>query len=265
MKQFPKTQLILVRMEWDHPNLHVCERWKRGMWGWKESAGLSVSLKRKGVMCCCLFYSFTLWREWECWWFGFSVAYSWLWWCWLFQELFVVYIQGERKCDAAHVKSEDATTSLLSSFLLSNEWTMCINEGGVDYDWNECVKERRKERYCWRAGVMSRNEREEEEELLVWTVFFLLLKARSSLRVTVAREGMSVCEERVIRNTLQSDDTRIAEWPTVFYSCEWSEFRHVYSSVPIIILTSHCQFTWVSFRNNKCIIAKSNGSQFRQV
>ena len=25
------------------------------------------------------------------------------------------------------------------------------------------MKERGKERYCWRAGVMSRNEREEEE------------------------------------------------------------------------------------------------------
>ena len=31
----------------------------------------------------------------------------------------------------------------------------------------ECVKERGKERYCWRAGVMSRNEGEEEETLLV--------------------------------------------------------------------------------------------------
>ena len=30
-----------------------------------------------------------------------------------------------------------------------------------------CMKERGKERYCWRAGVMSRNEAGEEEELLV--------------------------------------------------------------------------------------------------
>ena len=37
----------------------------------------------------------------------------------------------------------------------------------------ECVKERREERYCWRAGVMSRNEGEEKEELFVWTVFLL--------------------------------------------------------------------------------------------
>ena len=39
-------------------------------------------------------------------------------------------------------------------------------------DGESCVKERGKERYCWRAGVMSRNEGEEEEGLLVWMVFF---------------------------------------------------------------------------------------------
>ena len=33
------------------------------------------------------------------------------------------------------------------------------------------VEERGKERYCWRAGVMSRDEGEEEEGLFVWTVF----------------------------------------------------------------------------------------------
>ena len=33
------------------------------------------------------------------------------------------------------------------------------------------VEERGEERYCWRAEVMSRNEGEEEEELLVRTVF----------------------------------------------------------------------------------------------
>ena len=45
-------------------------------------------------------------------------------------------------------------------------------EGVVDmegceegFEW--CVKERGEERYCWRAGVMSRNEGEEEGELLV--------------------------------------------------------------------------------------------------
>ena len=30
-----------------------------------------------------------------------------------------------------------------------------------------CMKERGKERYCWRAGVMSRNEGGEGEELFV--------------------------------------------------------------------------------------------------
>ena len=34
-------------------------------------------------------------------------------------------------------------------------------------DGESCVEERGKERYCWRAGVMSRNEGGEEETLLV--------------------------------------------------------------------------------------------------
>ena len=34
-------------------------------------------------------------------------------------------------------------------------------------EWMKSVKEREDERYCWRAGVMSRNEGGEEEELLV--------------------------------------------------------------------------------------------------
>ena len=62
-------------------------------------------------------------------------------------------------------------------------------------DGESCVEERGKERYCWRAGVMSRNEGEEEgEKLFVWMVFFSE-KAHSLSRVTVVREGMSVCEE----------------------------------------------------------------------
>ena len=81
-------------------------------------------------------------------------------------------------------------------------------------DGESCVKERGEERYCWRAGVMSRNEGEEGEELFVWMVF-LYLKAVFLLRVTVVREGMSVCEDRVIGSTLQSDGTRIAECITV--------------------------------------------------
>ena len=74
------------------------------------------------------------------------------------------------------------------------------------------MKERGEDRYCWRAGVMSRNEGEEEEGLFVWAVFFV--KAYLLLRVTVVREGMSACEKRVIGNTLQSDGTRILECVT---------------------------------------------------
>ena len=87
-------------------------------------------------------------------------------------------------------------------------------------DGESCVEERGYLRYCWRAGVISRNEREEEEKLFVWIVF-LDLKAYSLLRVTVVREGMSVGEDRGIGNTLQSDETRIAECITeIPFSCE---------------------------------------------
>ena len=61
-------------------------------------------------------------------------------------------------------------------------------------DSESCVEERGEERYCWRAGVVSRNEGEEEETLLVWRIFFSE-KAHPLSRVTVVREGMSVCEE----------------------------------------------------------------------
>ena len=62
---------------------------------------------------------------------------------------------------------------------------------------------------------MSRNEGEnEKKELLVWMVFWHL-KAYSLSRVTVLREGMSVCEDGMIGNTLQSDVTRILECTTV--------------------------------------------------
>ena len=61
---------------------------------------------------------------------------------------------------------------------------------------------------------MSRIEGEEEEGLLVWTVFFSL-KAYSSLRVTVLREDMPVCEDRVKGNTLQNDGTWTVECATV--------------------------------------------------
>ena len=106
-------------------------------------------------------------------------------------------------------------------------------------DAESCVKERGEERYCWRAGVMSRNEEEEGEILLVWMVF-LYLKALPSSRVTVVREGMSVCDDRVNRNTLQSDGTRIEECITdPSFSSECCEFRQVYSSLHFIITTSH--------------------------
>ena len=66
---------------------------------------------------------------------------------------------------------------------------------------------------------MSRNDREEVEILFVCTVVFSL-KARALTRVTLVREGMSAYENRMTRNTLQSDDTRIAECVTVIDSGE---------------------------------------------
>ena len=76
------------------------------------------------------------------------------------------------------------------------------------------VKETINWRYCWRAGVMSRNEGGEGEELFVWMVF-LNLNASSLLRRTVLREGMSVDEDGVTGKTLQSDGMRITECATV--------------------------------------------------
>ena len=73
---------------------------------------------------------------------------------------------------------------------------------------------------------------------------FLFLKARPLIRVTVAREGMSVGEDRVIGDTLQSDDMGIVECVTATpFSSECFEFGQVYSSVQLIITTSHYQFT----------------------
>ena len=60
----------------------------------------------------------------------------------------------------------------------------------------------------------------------------------------MVREGMSVCEKRVIGNTLQSDDARMVECKAVIpFSSECCEFRQVYSSVHFIITTSHDQLT----------------------
>ena len=130
---------------------------------------------------------------------------------------------------------------IVYSFLLL--CVCCTEQFTFGCDVIKCVKERGEDRYCCRAGVMSRNEEEEEDGLFV-LMDFLLVKARLLKRVTVVREGMSACEDRVIRNTLQIDDTRKAECPTVTpFSSECSEFRQVYSSVHFIIITSHYQFT----------------------
>ena len=85
--------------------------------------------------------------------------------------------------------------------------------------WGKNVKETINWRYSCRAGVMSRNEGEEEEGLLTLTVF-LHVKAHFLQSTTVVREGMSVCEDRVIRNTLQSDGTRMVECNTISNSSE---------------------------------------------
>ena len=53
-----------------------------------------------------------------------------------------------------------STVSLGDSFCIKGG----VHENGMD---EKCVKERGDERYCWRAGVMSRNEGEEEEILFV--------------------------------------------------------------------------------------------------
>ena len=70
---------------------------------------------------------------------------------------------------------------------------MWSENGDLAFGWEWRVKETMNWRYCWRAGVISRNEREEGEELLVLMVFFRE-KAHSLVRETVVREGMSVGE-----------------------------------------------------------------------
>ena len=55
--------------------------------------------------------------------------------------------------------------------VVCHEWRRRVTKGLIK-NWvngleKRCVKEGGKERYCWRAGVMSRNEREAEEGLLV--------------------------------------------------------------------------------------------------
>ena len=71
---------------------------------------------------------------------------------------------------------------------LDNEDKLPEDEEGNEYETvdltvclNTCVEEGGKERYCWRAGVMSRDEGGWRRELFVWTVL-LCLKARSLLK-----------------------------------------------------------------------------------
>ena len=86
-----------------------------------------------------------------------------------------------------------------------------------------------------------------------------------SVRVTVVREGMSACEDRVIRHTLQRDGTRAVECATAINSSECCEFRQVYSSFLFIITTSHDQFTRFIILETKCTTIELNRSQFRQI
>ena len=163
---------------------------------------------------------------------------------------------------------------LMHSSIGNCGWVWCDDIEGYEVwmtylertDGESCVEERGYLRYFLRAGVISRNEGEEGEELFVWMVF-LHLKAHSLSRVTVVRERMSACEDRVIGNTLQSDGTRIVECATVIPIInEWCEFRQVYSSVHLIITTSHDQFTGVIIiLEAECTFTKSNRNQYRQI
>ena len=48
---------------------------------------------------------------------------------------------------------------------------MRSENGDLVLGLERCVKETINWRYCWRAGVMSRNEEEEEDELFAWAAF----------------------------------------------------------------------------------------------
>ena len=111
---------------------------------------------------------------------------------------------------------------------------------------------------------MSRNEGEEEEVLLVCTVF-LFLKTVLLRRVTVVREGMSVGDDGVMGNTLKSDETRIVECVTAIRSGEGNEFRQVYSSLRLCITTAHDQFSRVLITEHECIFTQLYGGQFWQI
>ena len=114
--------------------------------------------------------------------------------------------------------------------------------------------------------MISRNEGEEGKELFTRTVS-ISEKAHSLLRVIVVSKGMSVCEDGMIGNTLQSDVTRILECTTVIpFSSECCELWQVCSSLLFIITTSHDQFSGIIIiLEPECMFTKSNRSQFRQV
>ena len=77
---------------------------------------------------------------------------------------------------------------------------------------------------------------------------------------------MSSCEKAVQRTTLKNDTTRVTERITAFLrSGENGEFGQVYSSPPVIRLTSHDQQGVFINIKTACIITESNGSQFGQV
>ena len=74
---------------------------------------------------------------------------------------------------------------------------------------------------------MSRHEKDEGEELFVWTSF-LCLNALLLSRVTVVSEGMSAGEDRKNGSTLQGDGTRTEECAAEYpFGSERGEFGQV--------------------------------------
>ena len=87
-------------------------------------------------------------------------------------------------------------------------------------------------------------------------------------RVTSLKWGTSRCEVWVIGNTLRSDMMRITDCNTVFNSCEWSDFWHVYSSVnsipftstsvSLVIILFHHHHSWLTMKLLSPITTPSN-------
>ena len=122
----------------------------------------------------------------------------------------------------------------------NNELEIVLKSGSDVYEWRRVGR-----------GTVGMNGFLNRKDIII-------VKGDSSERGYVCLWGW------VKGSTLQSDDTRILEWSTVFICSEWSEFRQVYSSVHFTIITSHDQFRIHSnFPEPECILTKSNGSQFR--